>query len=334
MKKTPILIAAVTAALMITGCQSKSTASAEPAARVKISELLPEKAPPLTGYTRTEFDQISLELSQGWRSQTTDETTAYIDDETHCAYMYCGASDDKWLEPEEILAQYLEKTEGSPAVVQEISDEKQDPDGTRYRTAAIKYHSGKNVNMLMFLFSPDNKLFWILKGETVDEVNSGTLLGELQRMADSVVFNIETHEEADVLTGQKVIVSGLDNYTLEFHNDGIFLLYTDIHEINNICTSGKYKISRGKNAIKYLTKLDQGFSEAELLSRIKRECTGYNDFYVVVLTVEEVWRYGYQANSKEYDRLFTGILRADGKLDMYDHLQYFDLTWTPKEELK
>ena len=54
----------------------------------------------------------------------------------------------------------------------------------------------------------------------------------------------------------------------------------------------------------------------------------------MVLTVEEVWRYGYQTNSREYERLFTGTLRPDGKLDMYDNLQYFDLTWTPKEELK
>ena len=333
MKRTSILIAAFTAAvLMLTGCQDK-TAGAEPAARVKIADILPEKAAQPTGYVRKTFDQVSLNMPEKWRSESTGSNTAYIDDDTHCAYMYCGASGDKWLTPEEILAQYLEKTPGSPAVVQEVSKEKRDMNGVVYQTAAVKYHSGKNVNMLMFIFSPDNKLFWILKGETVDEVNSDALLAGLVKLADSAVFHIKS-EDVNVLEGHRAIVSGLDNYTVEFHKDGVFLLYTDIHEITSTCTSGKYRIYRGKEAIKYLVGLDQGFKEDELVARIKEECTGYNDLYAVVLTVEEVWRYGYQTNSKEYERLFTGTLRPDGKLDMYDHLQYFELTWTPKEELK
>jgi hypothetical protein len=247
--------------------------------------------------------------------------------------MFCGCSDDKWLTPKEILGQYLQKTEGSPVTAQELSAQKKDKNGVTYQTAAIKYHSGRNVNMLMFIFSPDNKLFWILKGETVDEVNSDTLLEQLAGIADSAVFSIKNTDK-NVLFGQRVIVSGLDNYTVEFHKDGVFLLYTDIHEITSTCTSGKYKIYRGKEAIKYLAGLKQGFSKDELTARIKQECTRYNDFYAVVLTVEEVWRYGYKSNSKAYERLFTGILHQNGKMTMYDHLQYFDLTWTPKEKLK
>ena len=331
MKRISIL--AATAMLMLSGCGQSIASSAEPAARVRIADILPEKAVQPTGYEKKDLDQISLNMPKKWRSQSTGTNTAYIDDDTHCAYMYCGVSGDKWLTPEEILAQYMEKTAGSPTVVREISKEKRDRNGVVYQTAAIKYHSGKNVNMLMFIFSPDNKLFWILKGETVDEVNSPALLEGLEQLADSAVFSIE-NVETEVLTGHRVIVSGLDNYTVEFHKDGVFLLYTDIHEITSTCTSGKYKIYRGKEAIKYLVGLDQGFKEEELVARIKEECTSYNGLYAVVLTVEEVWRYGYQTNSREYERLFTGTLRPDGKLDMYDNLQYFDLTWTPKEELK
>ena len=331
-RSVQILAAVLAAAVMLSGCGS-SAKTAEPAARVKVADLLPEKAAPPDGSKEEKFDQVSFSLPLRWRTQSTGGSTAYIDDDTHCAYMYCGCSNDKWLAPEEILAQYLEKTEGSPVTVQDLSKQKKDKNGVAYQTAAIKYHSGKNVNMLMFLFSPDNKLFWILKGETVDEVNSETLLGELNALADSAVFDIK-NEDKDVLFGHRVIVSGLDNYTIEFHKDGVFLLYTDIHEITKTCTSGKFKIYRGKEAIKYLVGLKQGFSEDELVARIKEECTSYNGLYAVVLTVEEVWRYGYQANSKEYERLFTGTLGADGKLDMYDHLQYFDLTWTPKEVLK
>ena len=328
-----ILAALLAGVLMLTGCQSSTQKTAEPVARVKIADLLPEKSVPPSGSKKKKFDQVSFDMPLKWREQNTGTNTAYIDDDTHCAYMYCGCSNDKWLTPEEILAQYLEKTEGSPVTVQELSKNKKDKNGVVYRTAAIKYHSGRNVNMLMFIFSPDNKLFWILKGETVDEVNSASLLEGLNGMADSALFSIK-NKDKNVLFGQKVIVSGLDNYTIEFHKDGVFLLYTDIHEITSTCTSGKFKIYRGKEAIKYLVGLDQGFSESELTARIKEECTSYNGLYAVVLTVEEVWRYGYQANTKEYERLYTGTLRPDGKLDMYDHLQYFDLTWTPKEALK
>ncbi len=323
-------IAALAAALMLSGCGKAAQADAEPVKRVTIAEVLPQKEDAPPGSHEMSFDQIKVSMPLRWRTANAVRGKAYIDDETHCAYMYCGCASDKWLSPEEILEQYLSKTDGTPSILEKLSEPKQDKNGVSYQTAAVSYKSGGNTDILYFIFSPDNRLFWIFKGETTDPESAPELLAQLTAVADSAEFEI-MNTSADLLTGRTVVVSGLDNYVLELLTNNNFLLYTDKNEINDVCTSGTYKIYRGKEAIKYLVGLDEGLTEEGLNDLVKQNCANYDGLYCLVLTVDEVWRYGYQYNSKKYDRAFYGTVRTDGKLNMTDLMQYIELTFTPKE---
>ena len=142
-----ILAALLAGVLMLTGCQSSTQKTAEPVARVKIADLLPEKSVPPSGSKKKKFDQVSFDMPLKWREQNTGTNTAYIDDDTHCAYMYCGCSNDKWLTPEEILAQYLEKTEGSPVTVQELS-KKKNVKPASYIKPMLKNHKKEVIEVL------------------------------------------------------------------------------------------------------------------------------------------------------------------------------------------
>ena len=327
-----ILAAVLLAAMMLSGCGDTVTARAETVKRVKTEELLPKKSPPPLGYSQKQFDQIKLKLPNKWREKETDEGIAYIDDETHCAYMFSGLAHDKWLSPKQIITQYMSKTKSSPQVVMGVSEVKKDKNGVKYQTAAIKYtgEENGNTNIMMFFFSPDNRLFWIFKGETTEKEHFSILLESLRQVAGTVEFDI-LNEDKDVITAHTVNVSGLEKYILEFHENGHFLKYENAKEKKEVCTSGTYKVMRGDEAIDYLVSRNEGFRRDELEERIKSECRSFNGLYCVLLHVEEIWRYGYQANSKEYDWMFSGTLGADGKLSMHDHLQFIDLTWTPKE---
>ena len=325
-----ILIAAVMSAVMLTGCGENITPAAGEIKRVKAEEILPKKAEPPSGSTQKTFEQIKLTLPDRWREKKTDSGTWYIDDETHCAYQFAGMGDDEWLEPEDIISQYMSKRAVTPQLVMPLSKTMKDKNGVKYQTAAIKYRNEKNNKVMLFFFSPDNRLFWIFSGETTERAHFTALLDSLKEVAKTVEFDLLVKDE-DVITGHTVKVSGLDNYIFEFGTNGHFLKYNKAKEKTKVCTSGTYKLYRGKEAIKYVLSRDEGFNEKEITDRIKKECRTYNDYYVVVLQVDEIWDHGTQMNSKSYEWMFCGTLLSGGKMAMKDYLQYIEITWTPKK---
>ncbi len=322
------------AALISGGCGRAEGQAAETVERVSIDEVLPKKPEPPKTAAVKEFERISLMIPDRWRSEKADDNTAFIDDEEHCAYMYCGCSWDKWLAPDRVLAQYIEKLPEGAEVAEKVSDTKKDKNGIEYQTAAISYRSGGNLCVLKFIFSQENREFWLLKGESIDAEprKKAVLLGELAELADTALLT-ETEGAAagDKLSGRTWVVSGLDNYVLELKSGGGFLLYTEIETIDDVCTSGTYRVIRGREALDYLRENVEGVTVENIALEVRENCHDYNALCCLILNVEEVWRWGTKANSRSYDRVYYGTLREDGRLDMFDCLQFIELTFTPKE---
>ncbi|MBR6872682.1 MAG: hypothetical protein IKN17_04135 [Ruminococcus sp.] len=327
MKK--LILICTLGALLLTGCGS-GTAEAEVTSvkRLSVSEVLPKKPAPAYGVDITAFENIKLAIPKAWRAEERSGSTVYLDDDAHCAYMFCGCAGDKWLTPEQILEQYLKKYEGSSIIVP-LSEPAKDKNGIESRYAAIKYVSGSNTNELMFIFAPDKKLFWLLKGETIDEQHTPDLTEQLEMLAESAMF-VLPDTSVDVITGHTLTQSRGDKYTVTFKKDGTYELQYD-RPYEDIKT-GKYKLYRGKKAINYLlSKYPKIYTEEGLLNRIKNECQTYDDLYAVVITVgEEQSRDGF-AHTESYNRVFAGTLSASGKLTMYDHMNCKNIIWTLKE---
>lgn len=333
MKKSVLFIlSALTAALLLSGCESKQTPGTESVKRVQISELLPEKAEPPAGSSTVEFENIKVTLPNAWRKTETDGSAVYYDDDKHCAYMFCGCNGDKWLSPFDLTDQYMEKLGSSAQLVQPVSEELKDKNGTKYQISVIRHTDGSCTDLVMLLFSPQNKLFWIFKGETIDDSHTPDIFDNLISIAKSAELVLPEKDE-DVITGHTLSARGRDRYTVTFGKDGNYSLLYSRPYTDNDRLSGYYILYRGAEAIDYLTShYKKLYTEAYLTSRIKQECRSYDDIYVIIIEVGEQYSRDGFSHTKSYERMFWGTRQAsNGRLKMYDQMGGTNTTWTVKE---
>ena len=336
MKKI-LLTAALISALLFAGCGGKETSGAEPAVRTPMEELLPAKAAPPSGTETVQFDNIKLDLPKAWRYETKNGVQAYIDDGEHCAYMFLGCVESKGLSPDKIIKQYLGKETGTEKI-SPLSEPKKDKNDVSYQTAMLSYKKGGNSDLLLLIISNEQDRFWVLKGESAGDGNTDAAAEALKAAAETAelgpapVVEKKEDEDKDVITGHTVSAEEYRNYVIQFKKKNKFLLYFDKDNKNNEHFSGTYKVFRGKDAIKEAGRRPElGLTEADIKSRAKDSERNVNDFYIVVLSVDEVMRWGAKTNYKTYDWVFSGLLDSSGKIDMRDHLQLINVKWTPKE---
>ncbi|MBR6044041.1 MAG: hypothetical protein IKP47_00250 [Ruminococcus sp.] len=322
-----ILIAAIAAALLLTGCGERIERESAPVSHTPVSELLPPKAEPPEGSQRVSFGRISAELPVRWRETDRTGHTAYIDDETKCAYMFCTEGQDLGLSEKEILEQYRKQTPGA-SEAEPLSEVRKTAEGVEFKTAALAFRSGDNDCLLKFIFSHGHNYFAVFKGEAVGEENVNAMKEGLEGIVSSAEIVVKNPE---MISGNVVDIKGADSSTVEFYDDGSFLQYYSKNNVRNERLEGTYQIFRGRDALAQLDK-QKGSFDIDFPAQYEQaqSCLDILDYYCVVLTIKKVVRWGNVANTKSYTRLYTGVKRNDKSFSMYEYKAYAKQTWELK----
>ena len=335
--KKKIYTAVLAAAIMLSGCGSSGSSRTEKAPAPTLSELLPEKPKPPEGEQKTTLGKMTVSLPLRWRKS--DKKDAYIDDETRSAYMLAAEGDDKELPPTEILSQYKARITQSVTEYRTLSPEKTTGAGVPYRTCTLGYENAGNTEALLFVFASGSDYYAVLKGETVGREHIGDMLAALDKLAASAELpppapNKEepaAPAEDDLLTGRLMTFTDYETATVDLGKNGKFSLWYDKNDLTKEQISGKYTVLRGSKALEALEKYNSEF-DIDLAAQYKlaKKCSDPLDYYTVIFTCTDVYRWGGKSNTKSFIRLYSGVRNKDCSFSMYDYRSYIKQIWKEK----
>ncbi|MBR6101268.1 MAG: hypothetical protein IKP95_02475 [Ruminococcus sp.] len=332
MKAKMILAALLAGAMLLCGCGSTIKNRSE-AQHVSLEDILPQKPAPADGTVKVDFGKITAEIPARWRVLERDGVTAYVDDETKCAYMLSFQGSDKELTEGKVLEQYMQNARGTLSIEEQLSDELTNSEGKHYRTAFLRCKSGENTAMLMFVFWHEQNYYVIFKGEA-SEGEGEELIPALREIAESATTPPDTPERVpDMLTGKKVTVTAMDSFTLDLTKKGKFVISQGDWKGTGYRIEGTARILRGKEALDELKKYESKFETLDIYDEWDKAdgCGELLNYYAVILECETVRRWGAVTNSKSYTRIMTGVKNGPDTLSMYDHKEYIKQKWKIKE---
>lgn len=279
-------------------------------------------------YIVVEKDRISFEIAESWQLNEKNGQEYYSDTLSGTAYMFNGISTDNGSEPEQNVKEFLNYFENNSSELYEnLSDVKTNSDGVELRTAVIRFKKDGYDMFMYILFCNEKNLIVSYTAQFYSDMGiESYVLENLGRMAMSSRFK----ETEDKLSNGSFI-EDYTGITFEF-SDESFKLYMNKDDAENDYVSGKCEILRGIGAVERVNSMEEyGLTTEEQLRILNGRDSFFDDYYAVILSIEESVKNGENTLEEPVRKLYVGNYNEEtDSFDMTNCNSFYNAQWTRK----
>lgn len=278
-------------------------------------------------YTVVEKDRFSFEVADNWQLKEQDGQEYYSDVLTGAVYR-CAVSPDNGKEPEQNIKDILDLFSVQSAELYEnLSDVTSNSDGEEIRTSVIKMKQNGYDTFVYLVFCKERNLIVMYTGQFTSDLGvDDYVLEKLRYMAMSSRFK----DTEDKLSNGS-FEEDHTGITFEF-SDGSFELYMNADGSEGDHISGKCEILRGMEAVERVNSMEEyGLTAEEQLGILKSRGSFFDDYYAVILNIEQSVKDGENTVDEPVQKLYVGnYIEETDSFDMTNCNSFYNAQWQRK----
>ena len=266
-------------------------------------------------YVTVTEDRFSYEIKSSWDSYTDDEgKTVYAERTTKDVLYKCSMvmNDYRMSAETTSLALNIATLFPEAEIVDNLSAEKSDPNGVKYKTASAKYTQGKTTLFSYLIFCEEKHLIVIFQGQCKKERHVESTLGTLTKMANSITFI----DPPDMLSGRTFKVTpsmGNDTHYMILPADGTFKMCKKLENADTEYVGGTYQVFRGEEALQKVASMEEyGLTVTEQVRTMINSIEFYDQYYAVVFKIDTVVSDGKEEHHDNLTKLYVGTTDDTG----------------------